>query len=331
MSGWQVYPWQGTLWQGLQQRRAQRQLPHALLLSGPPGMGKQHFADCLAHALLCESPLADGSACGHCRGCLLMQAGSHPDYLLVAPEEEGKGIGIAQIRALIEFQSLKSQYGTPRVIQLQPADRLNPAAANALLKTLEEPAGDTILILSTARPASLLPTVRSRCQQLLFRPLLSPDQASRQWLAERLATQAGELDELLQASGGAPLRVLSMIEGEELSQRAKILDDWQAMEQGRESPLKLAESWEQLGIHRVMHILYGLLADMIQLKLLTDAARLGNPRLRGNVQALAEQVDLGFLDALLLRVQERIGLLQGQVKPQVILEEILLAWKQRRV
>ena len=332
MSEWRPYPWQGMQWQSLLERRRQRQLPHALLLTGPAGMGKRYFADCLAHALLCESPTGDGLACGQCRGCLLMQAGNHPDYLLVAPEEEGKGIGIDSIRALIEFQSLKSQYGGQRVVQLQPADRLLAAAANAVLKTLEEPVGDTVLLLVTDRPSALLPTVRSRCQQVLFRPLAELDAATRQWLQEQLVEPGIDPGQLLQSGGGAPLAALALQTEGGLALRTRLLDEWLDLEQGRASAVRLAETWEKLGIEVVMPILYGLLADMIRLRLLpAPAQRLTNPDLQTKLQQLAGQVESAFLDALLLRVQERTALLHRQVKPQVILEEILLAWRQRRV
>ena len=330
MSGLSVYPWQQAQWQGLLARHRRGELPHALLFTGPAGMGKLHFADCLAHALLCESPDESGSACGHCRACLLMQAGNHPDYLRVEPEEEGKGIGIDVIRELIRFQALKSQYGRQRVIQLHPADRLNRAAANALLKTLEEPAGDTVLLLTTAQPSALLPTVRSRCQQILFRPLPGADPAVQQWLRQQLSNHQDTIPLLLDAAAGAPLAALALVQEDQLTQRAAILEALENLDNGRSSPLALSAEWEQQA-PQVLATLFSLLADMIQLKMLAAAARLRNPTLQGNLQALAERVDLEFLDALLLRIQERSGLLRGQVKPLVILEEILLAWKQRRV
>lgn len=331
MTNWQIYPWQQSQWQALHRRRQRGELPHALLFTGPAGMGKQFFADCFAHALLCESPSDDGSACGLCRGCLLMEAGNHPDYLRVEPEEEGKGIGIDVIRELIRFQALKSQYGRARVIQLHPAERLNRAAANALLKTLEEPAGDTVLLLTTAQPSALLPTVRSRCQQILFRPLVAADDETRQWLQGQLNDITEDPLTLLRMASGAPLAALALVQQGKLGQRSRVLDELTALEQGNCSPLALAEQWDKLGIKTVMDTLYSLFADMIQLKILHTNAHLSNPMLQGNLQVLAERVDLHFLDALLLRVQERIGLLQGQVKSQIILEEILLAWKHRRI
>ena len=136
MSAPQPYPWQQESWTGLMARVAQQRLPHAILFTGSAGIGKRHLATSLAHALMCQNPRPDGTACGGCQSCLLLAAGSHPDYLLVEPEEEGKAIGVDRIRELTSFQSLSSQYGRGRVVQLQPADALNINASNALLKTL---------------------------------------------------------------------------------------------------------------------------------------------------------------------------------------------------
>jgi len=325
------YPWQQGLWSGLVERLRAGRLPHALLLTGPQGMGKRHFADCFAHSLMCESPQAEGSACGQCRACLLLAAGSHPDYLRVEPEEEGKVIGIDAVREAAKFQALKSQYGRQRVIQLQPADRLNLNAANALLKTLEEPAGDTVLLLTTDRPMALLPTIRSRCQQIIFRPLSDASPEVVGWLESRLPAGAPDVHDLLQMAGGAPLRAVALIEGEELVMRASLLEELVALEAGQQSPVKLAEHWLEQGPQRVLPWLYYCLADMIQLKMVPTASRLTHPMQRQDLQALAEKVDLYFLQALLQRVLERIGLLHGQANQQIILEELLLAWKQRRV
>lgn len=325
------YPWQQALWSGLIARLRAGRLPHALLLTGPQGMGKRHFAESFAHAMLCDAPREDGSACGTCRACLLLAAGSHPDYLRLEPEEEGKGIGIDAVREAAKFQALKSQYGRQRVIQLQPADRLNTSSANALLKTLEEPAGNTVLLLTTDRPMALLPTIRSRCQQIIFRPLsaISPEVAT--WMESTLSGGEFPAQTLLQMAGGAPLRAVALITEDELGLRQTLFDEFLALEQGKLSPLKLAERWLALGPQRVLPWLYHCLADMVQLKMVPTASRLTNPMLHRELQALAEKVDLYFLQALLLRVQERIGLLQGQANQQVILEELLLAWKQRQI
>ena len=331
MTDYHPYPWQKALWRGLIERLRAARLPHALLLTGPAGMGKRDFAERFAHAILCDSPNEDGSACGQCRGCMLMQAGSHPDYLKVEPEEEGKAIGIDAVRELARFQALKSQYGRQRVIQLQPADALNANSANALLKTLEEPAGDTVLLLTTDRPMSLLPTIRSRCQQVLFRPLTSANAEIRQWLTEQLPQTRQDIGVLLQMSGGAPLKAVALENQGELEMQLNLLQEFEALEQGRIHPVTLAEQWLGQGTRRVLPWLYLLLADMVKLKMLSKVTSLNNPLYKKQLQALAEKVDLYFLQALAARVQERIALMHGQANQQVILEEILLAWKQRRI
>lgn len=325
------YPWQTTLWQGLIERLQNGRLPHALLLTGPSGMGKRDFAERFAYAILCDSPNHDGTACGQCRGCGLMQAGSHPDYLRVEPEEEGKAIGIDAVRELTRFQGLKSQYGRQRVIQLQPADALNANSANALLKTLEEPAGDTVLLLTTDRPMALLPTIRSRCQQVIFRPLATASAEIRQWLTEQLPETRHDTEILLQMAGGAPLKAAALeVEGE-LELQQTLMQEFEALEQGTVNPVTLAEQWLRHGGRRVLPWFYLLLADMVKLKMVPKVRNLNNPLHKKQLQALAEKVDLYFLQAFVGRVQERIGLLHGQANQQVILEELLLAWKQRRI
>ncbi|MFO7642692.1 MAG: DNA polymerase III subunit delta', partial [Candidatus Competibacteraceae bacterium] len=161
-------PWHEPLWRQFQQSRAAGRLPHALLLAGPAGLGKLAFAKRLARALLCETPDVEGDACGRCRSCRLFQAGSHPDYRMEQPVEEGKAIRIDPIRELCGFLGFTAQYGGYKIALLEPADRLNLNAANSLLKTLEEPPGDCLLLLVTAHPARLPATVRSRCQKVSF-------------------------------------------------------------------------------------------------------------------------------------------------------------------
>lgn len=323
------YPWQTPIWQGLMDRKAQQRLPHALLISGLGGIGKRHLASCLAHALLCQSPREDGCACGQCRGCLLLAAGSHPDYLLIEPEEEGKGIGIAQIRRLGEFQSLSSHAGGGRIVQLQPADALNLNAANALLKTLEEPGGNTTLILSSAQPLRLLATIRSRCQQLHLPPATGP--AALAWL--RTASQDVESydDSLLQMSGGAPLRALHWARNGELAWRQQRCEELQALEADHYSAPRLAQGWYEIGSERILPWFYGMVLDLLRIKQVPGATALANPALQQALHALADRINLEFLQQYASQLQEWMRALHGQANQQLLLEELLLAWKQRRL
>ena len=185
-----IYSWLEPAWAKLLAQRAQ--LHHALLIHGPAGIGKSAFATELARALLCESTLPDGGACGRCSACGWFEQGNHPDFRLLAPAaadeaREGEGgsgdeparkpagkgaakpsrdIRIDQVRALERFTEVGGHRGGTKVVLIDPADALNTAAANALLKTLEEPSGATRFVLVSGRPDVLPATVRSRCRSL---------------------------------------------------------------------------------------------------------------------------------------------------------------------
>ena len=141
---------------------ASGRVAHAYLFAGPEGVGKRRIALAFARALLCES----GKGCGTCGGCIKVAAATHPDLLLV--NADGAAIKIEQIRSLQQQLVLRSFSGTRKICIIDQAERLTPEAANALLKTLEEPQPGTLLILISSQPERLLPTIRSRCQQLRF-------------------------------------------------------------------------------------------------------------------------------------------------------------------
>ena len=194
------YPWLAAPWARLVGAWRQSRLGHAQLLHGRAGFGKRAFARAFAELLLCEAP-GDDRACGECRGCALFLAGNHPDYLLVAPSEEGKALTVDQIRELGDYYALRPHYRSVKIAVIEAADSMNRAAGNALLKLLEEPPAGAVLALVADRPSRLLPTIRSRCQQtaldqgeaaLLVDWLAAQDPgASRAVLLERLARAAG--------------------------------------------------------------------------------------------------------------------------------------------
>ncbi|WP_303903143.1 DNA polymerase III subunit delta' [Thiohalomonas denitrificans] len=317
------YPWQIAIWQELVRRQRADRLPHALLLTGPQGIGKRSLAAALAQALLCEQPGEDGTACGRCRGCTLYAAGSHPDFLMVEPLEEGKAITVDRVRRVVAFQGLKGQYGNRRVAIVSPADRLNVNAANALLKTLEEPTEDTLLLLCSARPAALLPTIRSRCQQVPLPPATLAQ--AGEWLQARVE-EAGAAADLLTMSGGAPLAALELASGEQLAIRESVIGALQALSERRELPLEVSERWFKGGAEPVLRWQSSCLADLIRLRSAPQSARLSNPDLRGRLQPLAEQVDLEALYRLLDRTQQGVQQVQRQVNAQLLLEEIVITW-----
>ncbi|MET0204652.1 MAG: DNA polymerase III subunit delta' [Casimicrobiaceae bacterium] len=206
-----LYPWQREAADSMLADRTR--WPHALLLTGPRGIGKRALALEFARGLLCESPRAGGGACGECPSCRYVAAGQHPDLRVVEPvavDDDGvatpvEWITVDPIRALIDWAQLTSHRRVAKVAVIEPAERMNAAAANALLKTLEEPPPSTYLILVSAAPGRLPATVRSRCRRKVAP---APEAAaSRAWLAVQ---GVPDPDLLLAQAAGAPLAALAL-------------------------------------------------------------------------------------------------------------------------
>jgi DNA polymerase III subunit delta' len=202
-------------------------LPHALLVRGPRGVGKLVFARALGEVLLCEARV-NGRACGSCVACTWFAAGTHPDFRQIEPgsetaapeegEKKSASISVDQIRELPDFINISSHRGGPKVVVIQPAEALNVNAANALLKSLEEPPAGTYFVLVTHRPHQLLPTIRSRCQQIA---LALPDRAAaRAWLADKGLRQP---DVALSHFSDAPLLAHALEETEYWGARAAFM------------------------------------------------------------------------------------------------------------
>ncbi len=214
------YPWHEPQLARLLAARAT--LHHALLVEGQPGIGKQDFALAVAGALLCEAPSPDGRACGRCLACGWFREGSHPDFRWVRPEandpnfvptrdrKPSRQIRVEQVRGISSFVSIGAHRAGRKVILVEPAEAMNAVSANALLKTLEEPAGDTVFLLVCGRPDALPATVRSRCRRLgLATP--TPKQAA-EWLAAEAGIGTEEASTWVAAAGGAPLHARQLAE-----------------------------------------------------------------------------------------------------------------------
>lgn len=322
MSNMAPLPWQHQHWQHLQNYVQQQRIPQALLIGGNKGLGKSHLAKQFAAALLCHQQHTDGTACGICSSCLLFNANTHPDLLLIQPEEAGKNITVAQVRSLITKLSLKPQFEGYRVVIINPADAMNNAAANAFLKCLEEPTERTCIILITDKPNRLPATIMSRCQRLTLK--LASKALFCDWLNHHAIYD--DLDLLYSLSKGAPLLAQQYVADNAIDLRNTCFKNWLAVAKQQDHPVFVAERWLAFPEALVLFWLTSWVMDLIKCIYRINVQYMYNPDLLVSLQELSVQLDLQGLyklyDLLLLN-QQRLG---STLNSQLMLEEILLEW-----
>ncbi|GLQ87008.1 DNA polymerase III subunit delta' [Dyella flagellata] len=234
--------WHVEHWARLQARRQRDALPHALLLCGPQGLGKRDFLRRFVRGLLCQHP-HEGDACGTCRSCLLFDAGTHPDYVALSYGLRKDGVQrqdivVDQIRELSARLATASQFGGWQIASIDPADAMNHAAANALLKTLEEPATQTMLVLVADAPWRMPATIRSRCQRIDFQ--LPKQEVSLAWLQEAGVRDA---EVALAAASGNPGLARLWAEQNALAKRQEVRKDLAALASGRGDAMAMGKRW----------------------------------------------------------------------------------------
>jgi DNA polymerase-3 subunit delta' len=319
------YPWLEPFWERLTAAHRQQRFPHALLLSGQPGMGKAIFADELARYLLCEHPTEAGSACRQCTGCTLFTAGSNPDYFRLTPEEDSRVIKIDQVRKLSAELSLTSHGKGYKVAILMPADVLNINAANSLLKTLEEPSDNTVLVLISAQPARLPATIRSRCQEVRIQ---ATDRAlTTRWLAARYDGPSPEV--YIALANGAPLQALQLARAQALEERKQRFHALVAIQAGQESPLTVAQDWAADEDLKGLRWTREWLMDMLRIRLCGQTQGIRGIDLQDGLSVLARKLDSRVLFGLLDSINRMLKLADSTLNRQMMMEDILLAWAER--
>lgn len=307
-------PWHADAWARLQARRERDALPHALLLAGPAGLGKREFLAGFVKGLLCQQT-DHGEACGTCRSCLLLAAGTHPDVVSLSFGLRKDGgtrteIVVDQVRDLSQRLAMSSQFGGWQVATIDPADAMNAAAANALLKTLEEPTPSTILILVADEPARLPATIRSRCQRIDF--LVPSREVALDWLRGQGVADAVAA---LEAAGGNPGLARDWAADGALKQRSEVRNDLKALAAGRGDAMEVVKRWQATAPAR--YVWFAAQAA-------TDELR---ARAAGRPVPLESQLDDEALDAWYGRANRARDALRGPLRADLVLLELIAAWR----
>lgn len=326
-----IYPWHNTHWQQISTALQSEQLPHALLLQGSEGVGKAAFAQELANAVLCQQPEANRQACGKCQACKLIAANTHPDLYLLQPtaKENTKStkpalsIRIENIRSLCEKLNKTSQFGGYRVAVLNKAEQLTISAANSLLKTLEEPGQNVLIILVSARPQRLPITIRSRCQSLRF--AIPDEKEALEWLQknQKTATDPAQLQQALRYAHGSPLTALDYLDDFEHLQL--LSDAMTATSRGKNS-LEYAVKLAKLSKVKTLEGMSSWVTDLTKMLTCGPEVEIINERYRSDLQSVAKKAN----QQRVFRFHEQLNfnLLHSAiaVNEQLLWENLLLSW-----
>jgi len=299
-------PWHKDVWEGFNRAIDTDRMPHALLLHGSNGVGKRRLAITLAQRLLCSAE-ANEYACGSCKSCKLLLAGSHPDLTILEPEEEGKKIRVDDVRTLCTKLNTTAQQGGWKIGLILVADAMNINASNALLKSLEEPQGKTLLVLVSDRLHALLPTIRSRCQkQYLATP---GEDAATHWLKE-VSGNSSDVAKAIEVSNGRPLLALHNIESGTLALRQDFEGIIEGVASGSLSSVEAAQQCVKLNGNNIIEWYMNY------------------------VHRLAVNEGQGGGDRRLFQFQDRLMsarqllLSQSNVNQQLLLEGLFMDWAQ---
>lgn len=300
-------------------------LAHAYLFSGRSGVGKFSAATAFASAILCET--GSGDSCGYCNSCVKIDNENHPDFIVVKPmvrdRKVTEEIDITAIRDLVRRLAYKPYESKRQVVIVKDADRMNPQAANAFLKTLEEPPGDTLIVLTATSAGKLLPTILSRCQNVRFAPLKF--EQCKKFIMTRLDLDEESAGYYSSLAGGAPGRVLdeSILEREKTDRESALILLEAFGGKSSEELLRLAQqidrSKDRLTVDRLLESVSILLRDMATVKCLGKYGILVNEDLRDRLSELSARVSIRRILAGFDSISEMSAIRTYNINPLLIL------------
>lgn len=254
--------WADTQRRFFLEAKKQNRLGHAYLLSGIKGLGKLSFAEEISQWLMCLN-LQKERACQECQACQLYNANTHPDFYRLKLEEDSAQIKIDQVREVIGFCVQTNQISAYKIVVIEQAEKLNTAAANALLKTLEEPGSQTVLFLVTHQWTKLPATIRSRCQQVQFYP--PSEEISMDWLLKQGIAE-DDAKVLLNLAGKAPLAAYELYETDFLAKRRQWFSEWVNWQIGKISISQVLKTWSSISLLDLLMQMQTWYADICKLQ-----------------------------------------------------------------
>jgi len=322
-------PWHDVIWSKL--TKDVNKLPHAILFSGQTGVGKKRLAERFAIFLLCESPV-ENEACGICKSCKLIAAGNHPDYIFITPEEKKKIISVDQTREVSRQLQLKSHIAGKKVAIIYPAESMNVNAANSLLKILEEPPLDNIIILVTSKISHLPMTIKSRCIKISVN-LPNHDLAASWLQAQESNVDIVNAASLLKCAGGAPLLAQSLLAKDFSQTRMQLLDDVSGIARQQSDFSACAKRWKETGADLCLMWFQGFMADLIKITMANTAKTsnilpgLTNIELSSDLKLPKKTLNLRQLFEFSDVLSESRKLLNAPMDELLLLEDILVRWQ----
>ena len=319
-----LFPWQRYEWQRIWRLKEMHRLPHALLFLGQRGIGKTIFAEHLTKKILCKGKSGEETCV--CHDCQLVQSKVHPNVRWIEPESENHAIKIDQIREITDFINQSNVQGEYKIVLIHCAHQMNSYAANALLKTLEEPSLGSLIILIANQRNQLPMTIQSRCQYFIFQ---KPEQeVALQWLKNQDKTkEMTNLPLLLSLAEEAPLTVLQWIENGLFSVRKELFQSLYQLSQRESDPILAASKIKQEMLLFTLDLMLAWIVDLLRLQFSVDA-EIKNQDYREILMTLKKRLSLQKS----LQWMEYLQQLRGQItkginlNKQLVIENLFIRW-----